>query len=187
MSLSTIRALPSKVFSFTVNKTLGLCICSPKDSVTEDIDKANNKSRCLGKKQRRQQNKGNYLKEETPLSSQKIWESIAKNYEMIEGAQLSNSFIILMALTGAKEPLNTTQISELIAFHSKGQIYKISATLKDHLEHRYKREGYVEGVDLNNKSLYSITPKGKGLLDGWILFCLHIHKRQHIIFSTDIV
>jgi hypothetical protein len=30
----------------------------------------------------------------------------------------------------AKEPLSITQVSELIAPHTKGQIYKISATLK---------------------------------------------------------
>ena len=60
------------------------------------------------------------------------------------GSSATNSFILLMALSESKEPLNTTQISELISFHSKGQIYKISATLKDALEHRLKREGYVE-------------------------------------------
>jgi predicted transcriptional regulator len=107
---------------------------------------------------------------ETSLSSQKIWENVSKNYEMIEGAQLSNSFILLMALSNAKKPLNTTQISELISFYSKGRIYKISATLKDALEHRLKRKGYVEGIDEKNRSLYSITPKGKKLLKGWIAF-----------------
>ena len=72
-----------------------------------------------------------------------------------------------MALSDVKEPLNTTQISELIALHTKGQIYKISATLKDALEHRLKREGYVEGIDEKNKSLYSITPKGKKVAE-WL-------------------
>jgi hypothetical protein len=86
------------------------------------------------------------------------------------GSQLSNTFIILMALSDVKESLNTTQISDLIAFHTKGQIYKISATLKDALEHRLKREGYVDGIDIKNKSLYSITPKGRKLLKGWIAF-----------------
>jgi hypothetical protein len=131
--------------------------------VTEDNGKQNN-------------NKGRYIEKqrrdikETSLSSQKIWENIAKNYDMVEGAQLSNSFILLMALSDGKEPLNTTQISELISFNSKGQIYKISATLKDALEHRLKREGYVEGIDEKNRSLYSITPKGRKLLKGWIAF-----------------
>jgi hypothetical protein len=46
-------------------------------------------------------------------SSSKLWSSIVKNYEMIQGAQLSNSFILLMVLIEAKEPLTTTQISEL--------------------------------------------------------------------------
>ena len=100
----------------------------------------------------------------------RIWESIAKNYDMIQGAQLSNSLIILMALSESKDPLNTTRISQIIALNTKGQIYKISATLKDSLEHRLKREGYVDGVNLSNKSLYSITPKGKKLLKGWIGF-----------------
>ena len=63
-----------------------------------------------------------------------IWIRI-KNYEMIEGAQLSNSFILLMILNEAKGPLTTTQISELISKRSKGEIYKISATLRDSLEH----------------------------------------------------
>ena len=89
---------------------------------------------------------------------------------MINGAQLSNSFIILMALSESKEPLNTTQVSQIIALNSGGQIYKISATLKDSLEHRLKREGYVESIDLPTKSLYSITLKGKKLLKGWISF-----------------
>ncbi len=84
---------------------------------------------------------------------------------MIQGAQLSNSFILLMVPNEAKEPLTTIQISELISKRSKGEIYKISATLRNSLEHRLKREGYVE---VNNKGLYSITPKGKKLLRGWV-------------------
>jgi hypothetical protein len=49
----------------------------------------------------------------------------------------------------------------------------------DSLEHRLKREGYVEGVNvpaqkglrkLVKKSLYSNTPKGRKLLKGWISF-----------------
>jgi predicted transcriptional regulator len=115
-------------------------------------------------------NKKKHIKNIEPRY-QDIWESIAKNYEMIQGAQLSNSFIILMALEENNgEPLNTTQISELIAVRTKGQVYKISATLKDALEHRLKREGYVESTEIKNKSLYSITPKGKKLLKGWISF-----------------
>jgi predicted transcriptional regulator len=108
---------------------------------------------------------------EPSQENQKIWASIAKNYEMIEGAQLSNSFIILMALNESKEPISTSDISRMIALYSGGHIYKFASTLKDSLEHRLKREGYVQGVDINdNKSLYSITPKGKKLLEGWIGF-----------------
>jgi DNA-binding PadR family transcriptional regulator len=122
--------------------------------------------------------KKQHLKE-SDHTNQKIWESIAKNYDMIQGAQLSNSFITLMALSEANKPLNTTQISEIISLHTKGEIYKISATLKDSLEHRLKREGYVEAIDVPTQrgsqkpvkmSLYSITPKGKKLLQGWISF-----------------
>ena len=124
------------------------------------------------------QKKKQHLKE-SDHTNQKIWDSIAKNYDMIQGAQLSNSFITLMALSEANEPLNTTQISEIISLHTKGQIYKISATLKDSLEHRLKREGYVEGIDVPTqqgsrkpvkRSLYSITPKGRKLIEGWIAF-----------------
>ncbi len=115
-------------------------------------------------------NKKKYIKNIDPKHLS-IWESIAQNYEMIQGAQLSNSFIILMALEESNgEPLNTTQISEIIAVRTKGQIYKISATLKDALEHRLKREGYVEGIEVKNKILYTITPKGKKLLNGWVSF-----------------
>ena len=110
---------------------------------------------------------------------QSIWTSIVKNYEMIQGAQLSNSFIILMALYESQKPLNSTEISEIIAFKTSGRIFKVSATLKDSLEHRLKREGYVESIDISakkgtikpiKKSLYSITPKGTNLLKGWISF-----------------
>ena len=108
----------------------------------------------------------------------KIWNSVAKNYELIEGAQISNSFILMMVLNEASEPLNSTQISEVIAKKSQGKIYKVSATLKDSLEHRLKRDKYVTSIDIPQggekkpvkKSLYSITPKGKRLLNGWIAF-----------------
>jgi DNA-binding PadR family transcriptional regulator len=92
---------------------------------------------------------------------------------------MSNSFIILTALNRVNKPLNTIQISEIIVLHTKGRIYKISVTLKDSLEHGLKREGYVEGLDVPAQkalrkpvkmSLYSITPKGKKALEGWIAF-----------------
>jgi hypothetical protein len=103
-------------------------------------------------------------------NNQTTWDSIARNYEMIQGAHITNSFILLKALAEANEPLSTTQISELISRRSKGQIFKLSATLKDSLEYRLKRDGYVEGLNLPNKTLYSITPKGKNLLKGWDAF-----------------
>jgi hypothetical protein len=103
-------------------------------------------------------------------NNQTTWDSIARHYEMIQGAHITNSFILLMTLAEANEPLSTTQISEIISRRSRGQIFKLSATLKDSLEYRLKREGYVEGVDLPNKSLYSITAKGKKLLEGWVAF-----------------
>jgi hypothetical protein len=69
---------------------------------------------------------------------------------------MSNSFIILTALNRVDKPLNTTQISEIIALHTKGKIYKISATLKDSLEHGLKREGYVEGIDVPTQKALSL-------------------------------
>jgi DNA-binding PadR family transcriptional regulator len=108
-----------------------------------------------------------------------VWRSISQNYEMIQGAQLSNSFIILMALNESEKPLNSTEISEIISSKTLGKIYKVSAALKDSLEHRLKRAGYVESIDIPakkgkikpiKKSLYSITPKGRRLLKGWISF-----------------
>ena len=48
------------------------------------------------------------------ICGSKLWNSIIKNYEMIQGAQLSNSFILLMVLNEAKEPLTTTQIKKTL-------------------------------------------------------------------------
>jgi hypothetical protein len=113
------------------------------------------------------------------ISSEDVWESIAKNYEFIEGAQMSNSFIILMALCQSKESLSTTQISEKIAINSKGKLFKVSGALKDSLENRLRKAGYVDGNDIPNHktdrnsirmTLYFITPKGKRLLNCWIAF-----------------
>jgi hypothetical protein len=83
-----------------------------------------------------------------------------------------------LALSQSKEPVSTTQISEKIALNSKGKIFKISGTFKDSLELRLKKEGYVNGFDIPTqsdkkpirRSLYSITPKGKRLLNCWIAF-----------------
>jgi DNA-binding PadR family transcriptional regulator len=106
------------------------------------------------------------------------WHKIAKNYQFIQAAQISNSYIILMALSESKEPLTATQISEMIAVNSNGKIFKVSGALKDSLENRLRRDGFVAGVYVPQegtkkpirKSLYSITPKGQELLKGWISF-----------------
>jgi DNA-binding PadR family transcriptional regulator len=107
-----------------------------------------------------------------------IWEKIAKNYKFIQGAQISNSFIILMALNESNQPLTATQISEKIATNSKGKLFKVSGALKDSLENRLRRAGFVEGMDIPQegkrkpirKTLYSITPLGQKLLKGWLAF-----------------
>ena len=101
---------------------------------------------------------------------QKTWESITRNYELIEGAQLSNGFIILMTLHNTKETLSSSDISKTMSYNSLGRIYKPTSTLKDSMENRLKREGYVEGIVENNKTYYKITSKGKKLLKGWISF-----------------
>lgn len=49
----------------------------------------------------------------------KIWNSINREFEFINGAQISNSFIVLMALSESKESLSTTQVSEIISSRSK--------------------------------------------------------------------
>ena len=110
------------------------------------------------------------LKKKLSISSEETWKLAVKNYKFIEGAQISNSFIVLMVLDSSEKPLTTTSISQSIARQSKGQIFKHSATLKDSVEYRLKRDGYVESIDGNGKSLYSITPEGKELLKGWISF-----------------
>ena len=105
--------------------------------------------------------------------------ALLKNDEFIEGAHVSNSFIILTALNESKEPLSTTQISEKIAINSRGQLFKVSGALKDSLENRLRKAGYVDGTDIPNlktdrkpirMTLYSITPKGEKLLKGWLAF-----------------
>jgi len=115
-------------------------------------------------------NKDDINNDDNDHDDQILWNSIAKNYEMILGAQIANSFILLMALSKSTKPLSTTQISEIVTKKSKGEVFKLSSTLKDSLEYRLKRDGYVESTELKNKSLYSITAKGRKLLKGWIAF-----------------
>ena len=107
------------------------------------------------------------------------WLQIAKYYDFIRAAELSNSFIVLMALDESNQPQSSTQISELISSKSKGKIFKVSGTIKDTLEKRLRKLGYVEGKDVPNikgdrkpirMTLYYITPKGKRLLSGWLGF-----------------
>jgi hypothetical protein len=100
----------------------------------------------------------------------KTWDSIATNYEWISLAHLSNSFIILMALDEIKKPVTSGEISEFIALRSKGRLYKVSATIKDSLDNRLKREGLVEDRSMKKVAHYTITPKGRKLLRGWISF-----------------
>jgi hypothetical protein len=114
----------------------------------------------------------------------KLWESISKNYEWISHAQISNSFILLMVLQEAKKALTAGEVSEIIAQNSKGRLYKVPSTLRDALEYRLKREGLVEDEIIASKSSihknpkvsrYSITPKGRKLLQGWLAFLSAFH------------
>lgn len=45
----------------------------------------------------------------------KIWNSIIRQFEFITGTQISNNFIVLMALSESKESMSTTQLSEIIS------------------------------------------------------------------------
>jgi DNA-binding PadR family transcriptional regulator len=74
-----------------------------------------------------------------------------------------------MTLDQTEESLTSSRISK-ISYKSLGHIYKPASTLKDSLENRLKREGYVEGIVENNKTFYKITSKGKKLFKGWISF-----------------
>ena len=119
---------------------------------------------------------------DSAVQNDRMWDSIANNYEWINYAQISNSFILLMALNENKarnKALTVGEISEIIAQKSKGRLYKVPSTLRDALEYRLKREGLVEDENIANKSSihkipkvsrYSITPKGQKLLQGWIGF-----------------
>lgn len=111
-----------------------------------------------------------------------MWHLLAKNYDFVEGAQISNSFICLLALSESEKPMSTTEMSKYIAKNTGGEIYKVSATLKESLENRLKKAGYVEGANIPSKnvakgsskqirsSVYRITPKGRKLLNCWMAF-----------------
>jgi hypothetical protein len=67
---------------------------------------------------------------------------------MILGAQLSNSFIILLVLSGesrsSSSSLTATEISKAIATRTNGKLFEVPATLQDSIGKRLKREGLVE-------------------------------------------
>ena len=86
---------------------------------------------------------------------QKIWDSLSKNFETIECAQLSNSFIT-RGSGRRKGSMSSTQISELIA-NKQGQIYKDCATLR--LFRTWTKKRRIHNSK-EIKKLYSITPKG---------------------------
>jgi DNA-binding PadR family transcriptional regulator len=83
-----------------------------------------------------------------------------------------------MALDEIIKPVTAGQISEFIALRSKGRLYKVSATIKDSLDNRLKREGLVEDHGMTKEqdekkskvAHYTISPKGHKLLQGWIAF-----------------
>ena len=116
------------------------------------------------------------------------WLQIAKYYDLIKAAELSNSFIVLMALDESNQPQSPTQISEIVSSKSNGKIFKVSGTIKDTLEKRLRKLGYVEGKDVPNikgdrkpirMTLYSITPKGKKILAGWLGFLSAIQNNKN--------
>jgi DNA-binding PadR family transcriptional regulator len=109
-------------------------------------------------------------KKDRDSTTDTVWDSIVKNYDMILGAQLSNSFIILMALSESNDPLSATEISKIIASRTNGKIFKVPATLQDSIEKRLKREGYVVTSNISDKTKYSITSKGQRLLRAWTAF-----------------
>jgi DNA-binding PadR family transcriptional regulator len=114
------------------------------------------------------------------VRSHNLWSKLSGNYEFIEGAQIANSFICLLTLSELAKPVSATEMSRYISLKTEGKIFKVSATLKDSLEHRLRAAGYVEGTDIASKTqsgrkpirvtMYQITPRGKLLLHGWQAF-----------------
>ncbi|HET9806646.1 MAG TPA: hypothetical protein VFP49_07045 [Nitrososphaeraceae archaeon] len=56
-----------------------------------------------------------------------------------------------MTLDKTEESLTSSDISKTISYNSLGRIYKPASTLKDSLENRLKREGYVDGISGTRK------------------------------------
>ena len=50
------------------------------------------------------QNRISSGEDDIKTNRQKIWDSVSINYEMVQGAQLSNSFVILMSLLNQNNP-----------------------------------------------------------------------------------
>jgi DNA-binding PadR family transcriptional regulator len=80
---------------------------------------------------------------------------------MVEGAQLQNSFVILLSLMNSNEPLTTNQISGIISKKCPGEIYKNPGTKKDALDKRLVREAFVSSNIIEKRTKYSITHKGE--------------------------
>jgi len=78
----------------------------------------------------------------------------------------------------SNEHLTTNQISGIISKQSQGEIYKNPGTIKDALDKRLIREGFVSSKIIGNKTQYSITPKGGKLLKGWIGFLSAITENK---------
>ena len=89
---------------------------------------------------------------------------MTENYEMIEGAQLSNSFIILLTLKASRKPKACRNIKNNFR-EQLGKIYKPASTLKDSLEKRLEREEYVKSSEINKRILYSITEKRNTVIE----------------------
>jgi DNA-binding PadR family transcriptional regulator len=102
-------------------------------------------------------------------TSNEIWDALVQNYDLIMGAQISNSFVILMAL-GESERLTASEISKVIVTRTGGKIYKVPATLHDSIIYRLQREGFVERSSKDLETGFKITTKGRRLLRGWISF-----------------
>jgi hypothetical protein len=103
-----------------------------------------------------------------------IWNSLSKNYNEVEGAPLSDSFIILLTLMNSKLPfLTTNQISGIVSKKSQGEIYKNPRTTKDILGTKLVHDAFVSSKIIEKRIRYSITPKGEKLLkDGLASFLL---------------
>ena len=65
------------------------------------------------------------------------WNDIARFYEFIEDAQISNSFIILMALEDSEKPFSTIKIYGIISSKS-GEIFLKSQGHSIHLKKDYE-------------------------------------------------